>query len=111
MEDQGIAEAEQELRAAIDALGLACAKAAAAIDAIPDPQRAFEHADRIGNMISEGARDAAGSGGEMRARQVRRIWEQDKLSLAQLARRIGVSKSRASRIVQSKPKPEEDDPP
>jgi hypothetical protein len=96
-------EAGQAVTAAIGALSRVYGEAAAAIEAIPDPQGAFESATKLADTLREVAEAAA----DLRARTVARIWEEEKVSLAALAERIGVSKARAGQLVQSAKKAKE----
>jgi hypothetical protein len=89
--------ADREVAAALDALALAYDKAASAIETAPDTHRAFERA----TQLAETLRDAAESAAELRARVAANIWETEALSLAQLAKRIGVSKARAAQLVRT----------
>ncbi len=67
-----------------------------AIERTTDPQRAFELAtqlvDDLGALYSQAA--------DLRARQVGRIWEAEKMTLSVLAERINVRKARAGQLRQ-----------
>ncbi len=76
-------------------------QAADVISAMPG-QRAFEAATGLADVLRELAELAA----ELRAQTAARIAEEEKLSLAVLATRIGVSKARAAQLVQSAQKAE-----
>jgi hypothetical protein len=71
--------------------------ARAAIEAIDDPQLAFEFATELRDRLDRLVGDAA----ELRALMVERVWESEQLSLAALAKRIGVSKARADQFIQA----------
>jgi hypothetical protein len=90
-------DAEREVAQALDALAKAHKEAMAAIDAITDPQQAFERATTLANLLGDMRSEAA----ELRARTAARIWEAEELSLAALAERIGVSKARADQIIRA----------
>jgi hypothetical protein len=89
--------ADRKVAAALDELARACERAASVIESVPDADRAFEGATRLAETL----RDAADSAAELRARTAARIWETESISLAQLAKRIGVSKARAAQLVRS----------
>ena len=86
-----------ELRAAVAAIRASYASARAAIEATADPHEAFQLASEFRDRIDELVGEAA----ELRARMVQRVWETEQLSLAALAKRIGVSKSRADQFIQA----------
>lgn len=88
---------EEALRAAIAAMRSAYARAAAAIETIPDPQQAFEKAGELRSA----ADGLVGEAASLRARMVHRIWEAETMSLAALADRIGVSKTRADQFLRT----------
>ena len=92
-----VTEPQQAVMAAIGALKRVYGDAADAVAAIPDPQSAFESATVLADTLREVAEAAA----ELRAQAVARIWEEEKISLAGLAERIGVSKARAGQLVQT----------
>ena len=68
-----------------------------AIDAIDDPQTAFDAASEVREILRKTHDEIA----ELRTRAVGEIWERDKLSLSKLADRIGVSKARADEIIRT----------
>lgn len=88
---------ERDLDAAIQALTTAYAEVLAQIDEMPDLQQAFEHATALAEQVRQMAEQAS----DLRAQIVRRIWDAEKLSLAALAKRVGVSKARAGQFVQA----------
>lgn len=73
--------------------------ARAAIEAIAtnDPQLAFEFASELRDRLDL----LVGNAAELRALMVERVWESEQLSLAALAKRIGVSKARADQFIQA----------
>src|SRR4051812_38607066 len=94
---RGSSNADDQLRKAHAAMRQAYDDAAQIIDSIPDPQQAFDHATQLREEID----DLVGRAAELRALMVKRIWENEQLSLAGLANRIGVSKSRADQLIQT----------
>jgi hypothetical protein len=82
---------------ALDALTAAYREAVATINAIPDPQRAFEYATQLANALRDTYQEAS----ELRTHAAARIWEAEELSLAALAERIGVSKARADQLIRA----------
>jgi 3-methyladenine DNA glycosylase/8-oxoguanine DNA glycosylase len=73
------------------------ARAAIEAIAINDPQLAFEFATELRDRLDR----LVGNAAELRALTVERVWESEKLSLAALAKRIGVSKARADQFIQA----------
>lgn len=65
------------------------------IEGTPDPQEAFTQA----TQFTEELRAATNEAGSLRGRVLMRIWESEKMSLAALAQRVGVSKSRADQLI------------
>lgn len=101
MTQEDPAKVEQELAGIRDQLVRLYEQAEAAIDAIEDPQAAFEVA--TGHQAKLRAlhdKEEARSRG-LRARQAVRIREAEELSLAKLADRIGVSKARADQLIRA----------
>jgi hypothetical protein len=96
-ESQATEATEEALRTAIAAMRSAYAQAAAAIEAIPEPQQAFEKAGELRSA----ADGLVGEAASLRARMVQRIWEAETMSLAALANRIGVSKTRADQFLRT----------
>jgi hypothetical protein len=84
-----------ELQSALRAFELAYRRAEDLITAMPEPQRAFESA----TALREATDSLVGRAAELRARMAGRIWEAEQMSLAVLADRIGVSKSRADQLL------------
>lgn len=87
----------QRFATALKALKTAYDEATALISEQADHQQAFENATDLANML----RDLAQAASTLRATTVARIAEQEKLSLAVLAERIGISKARAAQLVTS----------
>ena len=83
--------AAQEIAAALDQLQ----RTFRLIEETPDPQRAFELATKLVDDLGVLYERAA----DLRAHQVGRIWQAEKMSLAGLAERISVSKARAGQFV------------
>jgi hypothetical protein len=83
--------------AALDKLADAFERAVRVISRQTDPQEAFDAATRLADAMREAGETAA----DLRAQTAVRIWEEEKVSLAGLAERIGVSKARAGQLVQS----------
>ena len=99
--DQGVDDApepapEQAFAAALAALKEAYDDAVTYLRAIPDPQRAFEAASELADMLREKAERAS----DERAFGAERIKERERLTLTALAERISVSKQRAGQIIQ-----------
>ena len=85
------------VRAALIDLDAAHDRAVAAIQAAADLDAAFTAATELeAHMRRLDASDA-----ELRTNVVGRMWDADRLSLAALASRIGVSKTRADQLVRS----------
>jgi DNA-binding transcriptional regulator YiaG len=82
----------------------------ATIEGIEDPQVAFEVASAWQQTISALHEQQANQAARLRARQAVRIREREALSLAGLADRIGLSKSRAEQMVNAAKEPEEATP-
>ncbi|WUI04266.1 GntR family transcriptional regulator [Spirillospora sp. NBC_00431] len=81
---------------ALETLKHANRQAASAASAMPDPKQAFDHASQLADSLREMAEAAA----DLRAKTAVRIAEQEKLTLAGLARKISVSSARAGQLVQ-----------
>lgn len=93
----GYTASEQDIHAAMDAHDINFDQLAAMIDRHPDPQRALDLANELAERDSKRKSAIA----DLRARQVRRIWEAEEMSLTELGARIGgLSKVRARRMVQ-----------
>ena len=82
---------------ALTELGVSAAAAMAAIEATPEPGLAFERATALREVTDRMVGEAA----DLRARMAARIFESEKMSLATLANRIGVSKARADQFIRS----------
>lgn len=88
---------EATVRSAIDDVRASYELAVRAIEGIPDNQQAFELATQLRDEMD----GLVGEAADLRARMVGRIWEAEELSLAALANRIGVSKSRAGQFIET----------
>jgi hypothetical protein len=97
MADLERTQPEEAAAEALDALTAAYQEAVATINAIPNPQRAFEYATQLANAL----RDTYQQASELRTQAAARIWEAEELSLAALAERIGVSKARADQLIRA----------
>lgn len=87
---------EQAILAAIHARSETFDELAERINRFPDPQRAFE----LATLLADAERKLGGPAADLRAQQVRRIWEAEELTLTELGNRIGgVSKQRARRLL------------
>lgn len=89
-EQQVAAEALAALRAAYD-------EAVASIQAIPDSRQEFQEATELARVLGEWSKQA----GRLRAEVAVRIAEAEQLSLAGLANRLSVSRSRAQQWMES----------
>jgi hypothetical protein len=95
---QGEGDAPHEaLDDALARLRKAVADAMAAIEKTPEPTRAFE----LATALREAVDGLVGEAADLRARMAARIYDSEKMSLAALARRIGVSKARADQFIRS----------
>lgn len=81
---------------ALSALARAYELAGKAVESEPDAHRAFE----LATAVTEAARQITIQLGQLRALQAARIRDQESLSLAGLADRIRVSKTRAVQILE-----------
>lgn len=86
-----------EAGAKIEAALEAGRTALAAIHAMPDSQARIEAAGKLADCLRSVYEDAA----RIRHDEAVRIYEAEKLSLAQLADRVGISKARADQIVRA----------
>lgn len=85
---QAVGDALADLRRAAEA-------ALAVVDGTPDAQVGLEYAVKV----EAEARRVAMAAAELRDRKINEIWETEELSIAQLGKRIGVSKTRAFQIL------------
>lgn len=85
----------KQVQAAINTITRAYAKALVVLDAIEDDQEAFEQT----TVVADELHALADATSELRAVAAGRIWRRQELSLAQLADKIGVSKTRADQMV------------
>jgi len=92
---------EQALASVREQLVRLYEQAIATIDAIEDPQVAFEVATEHQAKIRDLHDKEEARASRLRARQAVRIREAEELSLAALADRIGVSKARADQLIRA----------
>jgi hypothetical protein len=97
--DHVVTEGDSSDRARLAAAGFEAAYQVAvrAISDISDPDAAFSASSEISDLLRK-MRDEVG---EIRTRIVGEIWRREELSLAKLAERIGVSKTRAAELAQT----------
>lgn len=88
---------QQTARDALAALHDAYGAAVAAIQAIPDGREEFAEATELARVLGEWSQQAA----KLRAAAAVRIAEDEQLSLAGLANRLSVSRSRAQQLMES----------
>ena len=90
---------EQAVAQALDAIQRAYEEAATIIEAITDPQEAFDRATELADGIRKVYDEQAA---KLRALQVERIWDSEEMILEELAGRIGVtSRQRAYQLLQA----------
>lgn len=85
------------IRPHVDALHAALDQATAVVRRNSDEKQAFEDATELARVL----RELADAGADLRAETAARIHKAGELSLAGLAERIGVSKSRADQLLKS----------
>lgn len=90
-------EAGEQLAEILASLAELLERAAGVIGRISDPHEAFRAASRFATVL----RDAATEAARLRTETVARIWTAEKMSLAELAGKIGVSKTRADQLVRA----------
>ncbi|MFI6522186.1 hypothetical protein ACIBF1_42020 [Spirillospora sp. NPDC050679] len=91
---------ERLFESTLEDLGRAYAEVLNLLQVLPADQRTFDHASALMEMLREFVETAA----DERAHVAARIAEAEKLSLAGLADRIGVSRARAGQLMQSSKK-------
>lgn len=91
--------AELAANTALDKVIADLTAAAAQVEQIADPQQAFEVASRIADRVAEVTQEMAALTAGVRGRQVVRIWDAEKMTLAELGKRIGRTKQRAKQIL------------
>ena len=82
----------------------AYARAADVVRGMSDPHQAFEAATRLTTAL----RDMADAAARLRGEAITAIWTAEELSLAALAKHVGVSKSRANQLIQAAKTTQED---
>ena len=90
-----IERATSVVERSIETIRQAYQRAEDAINAAPAGREAFDLASELRDALDAIQGEAA----ELRGHTARRIWEAEKLSLAGLADRVGVSKPRAAQFV------------
>jgi len=96
-----------EVRLTLESVEAALERAAQRVHELP-PDDAFAAASELWNLLEAAERRFNAAVAELRATTVGRIWTVNKLSLAALADRIGVSKTRADQFIRAARKqPEE----
>lgn len=89
-------QAEERITQAVEEIRRIYQETAAIITGITDPQAAFEAANTFAEELRRlYEQDAA----ELRNQQVDRIWKAEEMTLEVLAKRVSVSKQRASQIL------------
>jgi hypothetical protein len=73
--------------------------ASSIIQSAPSAQQGFEEASELAQFL----RNLADEGAAVRADAVARIYQEEELSLAALAEKIGVSKARADQLLRTAP--------
>lgn len=86
-----------DLQRALDVLDVSYEALAGRIRAWPDPEEAFT----LATQLADAERRRADVAARLRAECAARIAEAEKMSLASLANRIGVSRARASQLLQA----------
>jgi DNA-binding transcriptional regulator YiaG len=107
MHDDDAAAAEQAIARALDLVGELYDQAAAAVAAVADPAEAFRQATDFANRARTIHDEQETKLRKLRAAQAVRIRDKESLSLARLADRISVSKTRADQLVRDAAKGEE----
>ncbi|MFG1751438.1 hypothetical protein [Streptosporangium sandarakinum] len=90
-------DATKAVAAALAALERDSEAAAGAVREIGDPNQAFQQATELVETL----RKLYEASADLRAEQAARIFETERMSLAGLADRIGVSKARAAQLVKT----------
>jgi hypothetical protein len=88
---------QQTAEEALATLHSAYDEAVTAIQAIPDSRREFQEATELARVLGEWSKQA----GKLRAAVAVRIAEDEQLSLAGLANRLSMSRSRAQQLMES----------
>jgi hypothetical protein len=93
----GTGTGQQTADEALTTLRGAYDKTVTVIQAIPDSRQAFQEATELARVLGEWSKQAA----KLRAAAAVRIAEDEQLSLAGLANRLSVSRSRAQQLMES----------
>lgn len=89
---------EQPAARALDMIRRAIEEAATIIENMPDPQEAFDQADKLADGIRKLHSEQAM---KLQRRQVQRIWDSEEMSLTELAKRTNrTSRQRAYQLLQ-----------
>ena len=99
MSESDLAELRREITGLLDQVDRLYEEAAAAIDAIPDPDEAFKRATEFADQARDAHTRIASRFHRLRVRQAVQIKQRDSLSIGQLASRISVSKARADQLL------------
>lgn len=98
-------EEDKRLSGLLTAFDLAYQRAANAIINDRDLDRAFRRATALGDHVQALREQLT----QLRAQQAKRIYDTESLSLAVLADRVGVSRSRAAQLVSEAAKQQEEE--
>ncbi|SRR6266699_229496 len=90
-------EQASQLDALLAELHRAYSQATELIRSAGNPHDAFDAATRLTTAL----RDMADAAARLRGDAITAIWQAEELSLAALAKRVGVSKSRANQLIQA----------
>lgn len=101
MSESELADLKREITAQLDQLDRLYEEAAAAIDAIPDPDQAFKRATEFADLARDTHTRIASRFHRLRVGRAVQIKDQESLSIAQLATRISVSKARADQLLRA----------
>lgn len=100
MSESDLADLQQEITTLLDQLDRLYEEAAAAIDAIPDPDQVFKRATEFGDQFRATHDRIISRFHKLRVRRAVQIKQEASLSIAQLADRISVSKARAAQLLE-----------
>jgi len=97
VDDGHSSESGDEIDAALAAVQRTCGNAIAAIRSTPGSQERINAAGRLADLLRDRFEEVA----RLRHEEAVQIWETEKLSLAALAQRVGISKARADQIIRA----------